>query len=184
MDDLDKFCNIVKNRSEENEKTIKLLYENKLYRNCVSILRQELDSMVRVLFLLTCEQAKRMMFVKQTLNDEKWHDGKRTITDALLLKNVLKMCGWARNVYLFGCSFIHLSACHNYMQEDPFLKLSLEEHNAIKNFMVQYHNFPKEQNITFITMQPYLLTIFEKISDNLKCHLENLNKNPSETNIM
>ena len=35
MDDLDKFCNIVKNRSEENAKTIKLLYENKLYGNCV-----------------------------------------------------------------------------------------------------------------------------------------------------
>ena len=64
MDDLDKFCNIVKNRSEENAKTIKLLYENKLYGNCVSILRQELDSMVRVLFLLTCEQVKRMMFIK------------------------------------------------------------------------------------------------------------------------
>lgn len=94
------------------------------------------------------------------------------------------MCGWARNVYLFGCSFIHLSACHNYMQEDPFLKLSLKEHNAIKNVMVQYHNFPKEQDINFIIMQPYLLKIFKKISDNLKCHLENLNKNPSETNIM
>ncbi len=33
-------------------------------------------------------------------------------------------------------------------------------------------------------MQPYLLKIFEKISDNLKCHLENLNKNPIETDIM
>lgn len=58
MDDLDKFCNIVKKRSEENAKTIKLLYENQLYGNCVGILRQELDSMVRVLFLLTCEQSQ------------------------------------------------------------------------------------------------------------------------------
>lgn len=70
MDDLDKFCNIVKNRSEENAKTIKLLYENQLYGNCVGILRQELDSMVRVLFLLTCEQSQRIMFIKQTLNNE------------------------------------------------------------------------------------------------------------------
>lgn len=184
MDDLDKFCNIVKNRSEENAKTIKLLYENQLYGNCVGILRQELDSMVRVLFLLACEQSQRIMFIKQTLNNEKWHDGKRTITDYLLIKNVLNMCGWARNVYLFGCSFIHLSVSHNYMQEDPFLKLSREELKAIKNFMVQYHNFPQEQDITFITMQPYLLKIFEKINSNLTCHLETLNNNPIEINIM
>lgn len=184
MDDFNKFCNIVKSRSEENAKTIKLLYENKLYGNCVSILRQELDSMVRVLFLLTCEQSQRIMFIKQTLNNEKWHNGRRIITDYLLLKNVLNMYGWAKNVYLFGCSFIHLSASHNYTQEDPFLKLSREELKAIKNFMVQYHNFSQEQDITFITMQPYLLKIFEKISDNLKCYLETLNNKPIETNIL
>ena len=70
------------------------------------------------------------------------------------------------------------------MQEDPFLKLSREELKAIKNFMVQYHNFPQEQDITFITMQPYLLKIFEKINNNLTCHLETLNNNPIEINIM
>ena len=42
---------IIQKRSEENDKSIKLLYKQKLYGNCISILRQELDSMVRVLFL-------------------------------------------------------------------------------------------------------------------------------------
>ena len=42
MNNLKQFCEIVKKRSEENSKSIKLLYEQKLYGNCISILRQEL----------------------------------------------------------------------------------------------------------------------------------------------
>ena len=184
MDDLNQFCNIVRTRSEENLKTIKLLYENKLYGNCVSILRQELDSMVRVLFLLTCEQAQRMTYIRQTLCGEKWHNGKRIITDANMVQNVIKMYGWAKNVYLFGCSFIHLSMSHYYTKEDPFKLLSQSQINTIKNFMVQYQEFPKELSITFETMKPYLLKIFEKINDNLECHLDALSSNPIDTNIM
>lgn len=73
MNNLKQFCEIVKKRSEENSKSIKLLYEQKLYGNCISILRQELDSMVRVLFLLSQEQETRQLLIQQTLDNEKWH---------------------------------------------------------------------------------------------------------------
>ena len=35
MNNLKQFCEIVKKRSEENSKSIKLLYEQKLYGNCI-----------------------------------------------------------------------------------------------------------------------------------------------------
>ena len=34
--------------------------------------------------------------------------------------------------------------------------------------MVQYQEFPKEKDINFSTMQPYLLKIFDKINKNLE----------------
>ena len=72
MKNLKQFCMIIQKRSEENDKSIKLLYKQKLYGNCISILRQELDSMVRVLFLLSQEQEIRQCLIQQTLNNEKF----------------------------------------------------------------------------------------------------------------
>lgn len=40
-----KYCELVKKSSVENEKTIKLLYDNKLYNNAIGILRMELNYM-------------------------------------------------------------------------------------------------------------------------------------------
>lgn len=176
MDEIEKFCNIVKNHSIENSKAINLLYEHKLYGNCISVLRQELDSMVRVLFLLTCNTDLRINLITQTLNNEKWNIDRHNIKDFQLIQNSLKMHGWAKNVYQFGCAFIHLSIFHYYQEQDPFLKLSQSEIEVIKNFMVQYQEFPANINITFSSMSPYLLKIFEKINQNLYCHLEDLEK--------
>lgn len=181
MNNLKQFCEIVKKRSEENSKSIKLLYEQKLYGNCISILRQELDSMVRVLFLLSQEQETRQLLIQQTLDNEKWHIGRKQIKDFELINNILKLHGWARNVYMFGCSFIHLSVFHYYSEQDPFETLSIEELKVIKNFMVQYHSFPQYNQINFVTMKPYILDIFDKINSNLHCSLENLEKNPIDT---
>ena len=184
MKNLKQFCMIIQKRSEENDKSIKLLYKQKLYGNCISILRQELDSMVRVPFLLSQEQEIRQCLIQQTLNNEKWKIGKKQIKDFELINNILNLHGWAKNVYMFGCSFIHLSMFHCYSEQDPFENLSTEELKAIKNFMVQYHNFPQNNQINFITMKPYILDIFDKISSNLQCSLQNLEKNPIDTYVL
>ena len=101
-----------------------------------------------------------------------------------MINHTANLYGWARNVYKFGCSFIHLSVFHYYSQQDPFNRLSKQELEIIKEFMMQYHNFPKNRDITFDTLQPYLLNIFEKINSNLKCSLENLAKNPIDTYVL
>ena len=53
-----------------------------------------------------------------------------------------------------------------------------------KNFMVQYQEFPQNLDLSFETLKPYILKIFDKINGNLACHLEDLSKNPTETRVM
>lgn len=59
-----------------------MLFGRELYGNCISILRQELDSMVRAIYLLPIDDLDlRGSFIEQTLNEEKWsfinHNGKQ-----------------------------------------------------------------------------------------------------------
>jgi hypothetical protein len=184
MNDLKKFCGIILKRSEENSKSIKLLYEQQLYGNCISILRQELDSMVRVIYLLSKTPYLRKILIKQTLENRIWKEGKLTVRDCNMVDSATNLHGWARNVYDFGCAFVHLSSHHDYLNEDPFLKLPKDKLNIIKNFMMSYQGFPKSNEINLETMIPYLLKIFEKITGTLKCHLKNLEKNPNDTYVM
>lgn len=184
MDNLNTFCNIIRKRSAENKKSIKLLYENQLYGNAISILRQELDSMIRVLYLLSRNQHVREQLIEQTINYEKWHEGKSKISDYEMINNANNLHGWARNVYEFGCSFIHLSVFHYYLEQDPFSYLLKDDLSTIKNFMVKYQEFPDSQKINMQTMIPYLPQVFDKINDNLKCHIETLEKNPNDMYVM
>lgn len=70
---IDKFCNIAEQRSKDNIASFKVLYENELYGQCFSVLRQELDTMVRMIYILHFDDSKiRLHLMSQTLNGEKW----------------------------------------------------------------------------------------------------------------
>lgn len=173
------FCNIVKTRSEENSKAIQILVENELYSTAVTVLRFELDSMIRVLYLLSCDKATRGTHLQQFFNDKKWikQNGKY-ITDRLMLNKAINLHGWASKVYDFACAFIHLSYYHDYFNDDPFSRMNEETLKIIKNYMVEFHEFPNTKELNFNSMSPYLLNIFEKINDNLKFYIRDLQKNP------
>ncbi len=59
MDDTEQFCRLVRERSIEHKKAIHFLFGNRLAGQMLSILRQELDSLVRVIFLLTLDLSVR-----------------------------------------------------------------------------------------------------------------------------
>jgi len=68
-----KYISLIQNRSEENKKALTLLFSQGLFGNYVSILRQELDSFIRVMYLgriSDFDERERMM--NQTLLGEKW----------------------------------------------------------------------------------------------------------------
>ena len=148
--DISTFCTLVRSRSEENKRAIGTLSmsDNVTIGPSFSILRQELDSMVRVIYLLSLDSIpERKRMINQTLNGEEWtvktQNGKeRKVTDREMVELVTRLHGWTLSVYKFGCSFIHLSNFHNYLCENPVNLLSAEKRKAIISHMKQYHSYP------------------------------------------
>lgn len=70
----EKFVNNISRRSAQNEEALKRLMPlQDTVSPAISILRQELESMVKVLFLLqTKDLEERRRLIGQTLSGEKW----------------------------------------------------------------------------------------------------------------
>jgi len=177
------FVQTIRNRSIENRKSITLLLSANLFGNSFSIIRQELDSMIRVIYLLhVIDLQEREQLIKQTLSGEKWQvnnvKGKRVIiTDKDMVELANSLFGWTQSVYKFGCSFIHLSDFHNYLVSDPFQKLEYEERRNIVKHINNYHSASLSSDSKIEDFFPFVYAIFDKISSNLGCYLEHLENN-------
>ena len=103
------------------------------YSITVGILRQELDSTVRVIFLLSqCDHRLRTQLLEQAVCGEAWTvptpNGKlKKVRDREMVDLAQGLHGWTQLVYRFGCSFIHLSDLHDYQARDPFNLLRFED---------------------------------------------------------
>lgn len=180
MKSTEDFCKIVRLRSKENEQAIYLLSRNQLTGQVISILRQELDSMVRVIFLLSQKKEEREYLINLTLNGKKWKLINNTqVTDKLMVDLADTLNGWTKSVYKFGCAFIHLSSFHNYTYNDPFDNLDTEELNSIKAYLNNYHSFPLTTQLSIKSISLYLPMIFDKIKGNLECYINDLEKGKS-----
>ncbi len=170
MNNREKFRELIKQRSEEHEKAIKLLSGSGLTGQVMSILRQELDSMVRVIFLSHQPLSEKSHLINQTLAGEQWrHKGSNTkVTDREMVNLADRIIdGWVNAVYTFGCSFIHLSSYHDYATSDPFLKMKTSDITVIKEYLNNYHHFPLTEELNMKTIAPYLPLVFEKIKSNM-----------------
>jgi hypothetical protein len=174
MQDIQKLCGIIRQRSCENKNAISVLVEKYLLGNAIAVLRQELDSMVRVIYLLSCPANKRQSLAQKTLNGERWN-----VTDRAMVDFSNQYIGWTKSVYKFGCAFIHLSQFHDYLAENPFAKMEQEEISIIKYHLNQYHDFRLEDDLSLQTLVPYILPVFKKISDNLEYYIKELEKGGS-----
>ncbi len=178
MDNTERFCSIVRQRSKENKQAIELLSRAGLTGQVISVLRQELDSMVRVIYLLNQSLDEREHLVNLTLNGQKWKLRNRTqVTDKQMVDLADTLNGWTKSVYKFGCAFIHLSSFHGYAYNDPFENLDTDEISDIKSHLNQYHGFPLEEDLSIQTISFYLPMVFEKIASNLDCYIRNLEEN-------
>jgi len=172
------FIELIQSRSDEHELAFSRIHD--LPGVMMSILRQELDSLIRVLYLLSIsdiEERKRLM--ESTLSGERWKvttsNGKQAfVTDAMMVEVSEEFEGWARSVYKFGCAFIHLSNFHGYNSLNPLETVSVEEKSDILNHMRGYHQGPESDNPTFQELADYFPRVFKKIKGNLECYLQDL----------
>ena len=139
----------------------------------MSILRQELDSLIRVLYLLSITDIdERERLMSCTLSGERWkittNNGKKAIvTDAVMVEASQNFEGWAKSVYKFGCAFIHLSNFHGYLSSNPLDAISNMEKADILEHMRCYHHGPTSDNPTFNEFSEY----FNRV--NQAGHIEN-----------
>ena len=174
---LEMFCRQVRARSNEHRKTIRLLYPARLSSQIVSVLRQELDSMIRVIYLLSISNmVYRDELIRASVEGRQWttKDSKRRVTDRDMVNLANKLQGWTESVYRFGCAFVHLSSFHDYQERDPMDMISDDEKRAILEHMRHYHGGPSKPDPTFNDLVPYLPRVFEKIASNLEHYVQDL----------
>jgi hypothetical protein len=176
------FCAMIRNRSGENRRAMHVLAPHRVISPAFSLLRQELDSMVRVIYLLhLADQTERQRLIKSTLQGERWKlptpNGKfRDVTDREMVDNAQRLQGWTQSVYKFGCAFVHLSDFHNYFAQNPFQKLPEAEREDILTHMRRYHGGPSHDDPEMSEIAEYLPRVFDKIADNLNSYLEQLER--------
>jgi hypothetical protein len=178
------FCDLVRKRTQENKNGMSALHQGtETISPMMSVLRQELDSMVRVIYLLSIKDLKlRENLISSTLAGKKWqipnNKGKtKNITDKEMVELSQKLHGWTKSVYKFGCSFIHLSNFHNHDSQNPFKSLPKEEQKNIIEHMRHYHGGPHSDCPTMKELSLYFPQVLEKISSNLECYLKQLEEN-------
>jgi hypothetical protein len=172
----EQFCKITRERSAEHCSAGKLLFENGFYGQFISLLRQELDSLIRVVFLLSKDLNTREHFINQTLNNVKWTqpNSRAIITDKQMVDLTDSLNGWTNSVYKLGCAFIHLSPLADYKNGNPFQQLTAIEVIDIKQHLHQYHEFNLSNELNMVVIIPYLPKVLEKVAGNLKCYIEDL----------
>jgi hypothetical protein len=132
--DIDIFCRQIRSRSDEHRRAVGLMQLGGLPSQIISILRQELDSKIRVIYLLSIpDNLQRLKLIRATINGKAWThaDSGKKITDRDMVELANTLQGWTESVYRFGCSFIHLSNFHDYRDRDPMKSISVAEKEAI-----------------------------------------------------
>lgn len=179
--DTQTFCEMVRNRSEENRRAIQCFPSpHGALSPAIAILRLELDSMVRVIYLLSVEDPdERSRLIRSTMQGEKWKvqtaNGKlRNVTDREMVDRAQQLQGWTQSVYLFGCAFVHLSDFHNHLVQNPFQRLPDSEKQNILRHMREYHGGPLHDDPDMAELSAYVPRVFDKIAGNLKCYVDQL----------
>lgn len=174
IEQLDQFCRLIRARTEENRDAVKVLLKAKLYSVAFGVLRQEIDSLIRIAYLNDIRQnyspARARILIRDLIEGDRWtkttKKGKQAnITDREMLNAYQAAIGWERIVYDFGCQLIHLSKFHDYQNSDPILNLPEDSQIEITNYLKQYHAL-EENKLTFDILVQYLPNVIDKICDN------------------
>ncbi|RYG56189.1 MAG: hypothetical protein EON56_04530 [Alphaproteobacteria bacterium] len=169
-----------KARSLENRKSFGLLYDQGCHGVCIGLMRQELDTLLRLSFLWRPETAADVavsLMEKTVTKGSRWsfkENGKKVmLSDKSMVAFAHFLGGWERVAYEFGCKAIHLSDLHAYLVGDPMKNLSQHDRQEIAHYLSSYHGYDGK-DLTMDDMVSYLPKVMEKISSNVESYLEEL----------
>lgn len=174
----EEFCRLVRERSAEHERAMPFLFMSPSV--AVSVLRQELDSVVRVLYLLsTRDRPQRLALVRATLDGNRWEDTsggrRRKITDRDMVDRAQLFTGWTASLYRFACAFIHLSKFHDHKARDPFRALPpVEQDQILAHLRYNQGGRPEGDAPTFRDIAPLFPLVLMKLSSNLERYIVQL----------
>lgn len=138
-----------------------------------AVLRMELDSMIRVVYLLRTPEA-RDRILASSVAGKGFNDGGR-VPDGKMTTVAGAENGWVRAVYEFGNKFVHLTDAHDYAEADPFV--AYEKRGEVIRFINQYHPGPDDglgQDATLRDLAAYAPRVLEKITTNLRIYTASL----------
>ncbi|WP_353929209.1 hypothetical protein WJM97_12860 [Okeanomitos corallinicola TIOX110] len=173
MDSLiNEFCQTVRERSIEHQKAVSILLENGIIGVAITVLRQEIDSLIRVSYLCSLQDSVKLTrILRDFRSGKKW-----PVTDRVMVDQEV---GWVKLVYDLSCNLIHLTSFHNYNRNDPFLSLDTKTKTEIVNSLKKVHQYPYE-TISKEQFTPYISKVLEKIVSNTECYLKKIEKNASK----
>ena len=171
------YKNIILQRLDENRKSFDLLYGIKHYGNCISIMCQELEQTIKILFLLNQNESEQKQFIEQSINNRAWftitRDNKKEyITEEKLIQYSDTLSGWDKSKYEFGLAFGNIANTYNFGTKDPIMGISENDKGKIYRYIAEYHNktFPQEYSLNDLIIE--LPTILNMISNHLINYLD------------
>lgn len=170
------FARQVRARSAEHAAALHLLGPAGHHSVAVGILRQELDSLVRVMYLLALkDRGQRMKLIEDSVAGRRWRSPNgKSITDREMVNLANTLTGWAEAVYRFGCAFIHLSNFHDRQARDPFKALPTSERRHIISHIEYYHGRLRTKTPGIDDIVPLIPRVFDKVAGNLHGYLDTL----------
>ena len=163
--EIDRFHRLVQNRTKENMNSVNVLINSGNYSVAIGLLRQEIDTFVRLVYLAKVSDIEAKQLVSDLVAGKQWQhkSGKGgRITDREMVNEAKQQYFWVEIAYEFGCKLIHLSEIHDYENIDPFTRISINDKKEIISYLKSYHGYG-ETNIDIERFINFLPMVINKI---------------------
>lgn len=167
------FVRQVRSRTCENGEAIRVLLERHLFGPLVATIRLELDSFIRVVYLAAIgDLDERRRLIVDAIHGRKWRlpNGKK-LFERTMVEYATQPHSWVRDLYDFGCAFVHLSNGHDYLARDPFRSLSVPKRVRIAKYLADFYGADVDDTSSFEEIARYSVQVFEKMKNNAEGYL-------------
>jgi hypothetical protein len=143
-----------------------------------SVLRMELDSMIRVIYLLD-RPDRRDRILASCVAGEGFRDGRRRIHDQEMIHVATGRNDWVDTVYEFGNKFVHLTDAHNYAEAEVDPLQAYEHRGDVIRYLNDYYpgKVPGRRldaSSRLRDIVAYAPHVLDKITTNLSRYIEDL----------